>query len=107
MLRTADTLQKGQCLGEWARLMPASWRRTGKCEARDRGRCKQLHDSSKVAVCPRWLAGVCTAPDCTLQHGSRPDLMPLCTFHLKAVAHALFLGSFSCTTKVRCPHARG
>lgn len=60
-------------------------RRTGKCEARDKGACRLAHDPSKVAVCPKWLAGSCAAPDCPLQHELRPDLMPLCTFFLKVL----------------------
>ena len=63
--------------------------RTGKCEARDKEACRLAHDPDKVAVCPKWLAGSCTALDCPLQHELRPDLMPLCTFFLKVLPSRL------------------
>ena len=57
--------------------------RTGKCERRAEGRCKYVHDGSKVAVCPGWLAGQCRDAACTLQHAHAPGLMPVCTFFLQ------------------------
>ena len=57
--------------------------RSGRCEGRAKGSCPYVHDAARVAVCPRWLAGACTAPDCALQHVARPELMPICTFFLQ------------------------
>lgn len=56
-------------------------RRTGKCK--ERTRCKYVHDSSKVAVCPKWLQGRCADDACPLQHQLRPELMPVCSFFLQ------------------------
>ena len=63
-----------------------------------------MHDPSKVAVCPKWLAGSCVAADCTLQHELQPDLMPLCTFFLKVLPpvcgvhprNSMLMGSSAC-----------
>jgi hypothetical protein len=63
-------------------------RRTGKCRRRAEGRCKYVHDASKVAVCPGWLAGQCKDAACLLQHAHAPALMPVCTFFLQ-VRHRL------------------
>lgn len=47
------------------------------------GRCPHIHDPTKVAVCPRWLAGSCSESSCPLQHRRLPDLMPLCSYFLQ------------------------
>ena len=56
--------------------------RTGKCRRRAEGCCKYVHDTSKVAVCPSWLAGLCKDAACPLQHAHAPALMPVCSFFL-------------------------
>lgn len=43
------------------------------------------HDSTKRAVCTRWLRGCCQAGAlCPLQHQRKPELMPVCIHFLKA-----------------------
>ena len=49
----------------------------------ERKQCKYVHDSSKVAVCTRWLQGRCEDAACPLQHAQRPELMPICSFFLQ------------------------
>ena len=42
------------------------------------------HDSTKRAVCPRWLHGTCPlGTACPLQHQRKPELMPICMHFLK------------------------
>ncbi len=42
------------------------------------------HDSTKRAVCPRWLHGTCPlGTSCPLQHQRKPELMPICMHFLK------------------------
>lgn len=56
--------------------------RSGKCERRRKG-CPYKHDSTKRAVCPRWLHGRCElGPKCPLQHQRKAELMPVCQHFL-------------------------
>ncbi|KAI7842802.1 hypothetical protein COHA_003548 [Chlorella ohadii] len=67
--------------------------RTGKCERRGKG-CPYKHDSTKRAVCPRWLHGTCPlGTSCPLQHQRKPELMPICMHFLKG-----------CCTAEPCPY---
>ncbi|RDD47104.1 Zinc finger CCCH domain-containing protein 3 [Trichoplax sp. H2] len=55
--------------------------RYGKC---NRGNeCPYVHDPSKVAVCTRFLRGMCHAEDCPFSHQISTDKMPVCSFFLR------------------------
>ncbi|EDV29038.1 uncharacterized protein TRIADDRAFT_52522 [Trichoplax adhaerens] len=55
--------------------------RKGKC---NRGNeCPYVHDPSKVAVCTRFLRGMCHAEDCPFSHQISTDKMPVCSFFLR------------------------
>ena len=60
--------------------------RTGGCPLRAQDSCHLVHDTSKVAVCPAWLAGSCKRGlACRLQHTAVRELMPLCTFFMQVL----------------------
>ena len=41
--------------------------RFGKCN-KDDGKCPYIHDPSKIAVCTKFLKGLCSNPNCKLTH---------------------------------------
>ncbi|KEH40503.1 zinc finger CCCH domain protein, putative [Medicago truncatula] len=41
--------------------------RFGKCN-KDGGKCPYIHDPSKIAVCTKFLNGLCSSPNCKLTH---------------------------------------
>ncbi|CAL0317946.1 unnamed protein product [Lupinus luteus] len=41
--------------------------RFGKCN-KDGGKCPYIHDPTKIAVCTKFLNGLCSTPNCTLTH---------------------------------------
>jgi hypothetical protein len=74
--------------------------RFGKCN-KDDGKCPFIHDSSKIAVCTKFLNGLCFNPECKLTHkvdrrSSQKNLtslfqmadLLLMTFHLDFVSFA-------------------
>ena len=74
--------------------------RFGKCN-KDDGKCPFIHDSSKIAVCTKFLNGLCFNPECKLTHkvdrrSSQKNLtslfqmadLLLLTFHLDFVSFA-------------------
>ncbi|OBZ87685.1 Zinc finger CCCH domain-containing protein 7, partial [Choanephora cucurbitarum] len=50
--------------------------RYGKCP--NATRCPFIHDPTRRAVCPRWLKGQCTKPNCRLSHTPNDHIMPHC-----------------------------
>ncbi|GAB2270421.1 hypothetical protein Dimus_005323 [Dionaea muscipula] len=58
--------------------------RFGKCN-KDEGKCPYIHDSSKIAVCTRFLNGICSDPNCKLTHKVIPERMPDCSFFLQGM----------------------
>ncbi|KAJ6939182.1 hypothetical protein NC651_005584 [Populus alba x Populus x berolinensis] len=56
--------------------------RFGKCN-KDDGKCPFIHDSSKIAVCTKFLNGLCFNPDCKLTHKVIPERMPDCSYFLQ------------------------
>ncbi|XP_034888885.1 uncharacterized protein [Populus alba] len=66
--------------------------RFGKCN-KDDGKCPFIHDSSKIAVCTKFLNGLCFNPECKLTHKVIPERMPDCSYFLQGL----------CTNKV-CPY---
>nr|CCA14609.1 hypothetical protein PPL_03164 [Albugo laibachii Nc14] len=45
--------------------------------------CKYIHDSRKVAVCPKFLIGSCDNPKCLLSHKHDQNKMPVCKLFLR------------------------
>ncbi|KAJ6405376.1 hypothetical protein OIU84_013354 [Salix udensis] len=66
--------------------------RFGKCN-KDDGKCPFIHDSSKIAVCTKFLNGLCFNPGCKLTHKVIPERMPDCSYFLQGL----------CTNK-NCPY---
>ncbi|OMP06750.1 Zinc finger, CCCH-type [Corchorus olitorius] len=58
--------------------------RFGKCN-KDDGKCPYIHDPSKIAVCTKFLKGLCTNPNCKLTHKVIPDRMPDCSYYLQGL----------------------
>ncbi|GLT84932.1 hypothetical protein SLE2022_031390 [Rubroshorea leprosula] len=58
--------------------------RFGKCN-KDGGKCPFIHDSSKIAVCTKFLKGLCSNPDCKLTHKVIPERMPDCAYFLQGL----------------------
>ncbi|KAL6525036.1 hypothetical protein OROMI_030629 [Orobanche minor] len=56
--------------------------RFGKCN-KDDGKCPYIHDPSKIAVCTKFLNGLCTNVDCKLTHKVVPERMEDCSYFLK------------------------
>lgn len=66
--------------------------RFGRCNNGDK--CTYIHDPSKVAVCTKFLKGLCADADCPFSHKVDKDKMPVC-YH--------FLNSF-CKNE-NCPYS--
>ncbi|GFQ01666.1 zinc finger CCCH domain-containing protein 7 [Phtheirospermum japonicum] len=66
--------------------------RFGKCN-KDDGKCPYIHDLSKIAVCTKFLNGLCTNVDCKLTHKVIPERMEDCSYFLKG----------SCSNE-KCPY---
>ncbi|GLT55844.1 hypothetical protein SLA2020_289310 [Shorea laevis] len=58
--------------------------RFGKCN-KDDGKCPYIHDSSKIAVCTKFLKGLCSNPGCRLTHKVIPERMPDCSYFLQGL----------------------
>eukprot|EP00257_Ricinus_communis_P017037 XP_015575379.1 uncharacterized protein At1g21580 isoform X2 [Ricinus communis] len=58
--------------------------RFGKCN-KDDGKCPYIHDSSKIAVCTKFLNGLCFNPVCKLTHKVIPERMPDCSYFLQGL----------------------
>nr|XP_011459807.1 PREDICTED: uncharacterized protein LOC101310670 [Fragaria vesca subsp. vesca] len=58
--------------------------RFGKCN-KDDGKCPYIHDSSKIAVCTKYLNGLCSNPNCKLTHKVIPERMPDCSYYLQGL----------------------
>ncbi|CAL1362607.1 unnamed protein product [Linum trigynum] len=67
--------------------------RFGKCNKDDDGKCPYIHDPSKIAVCTKFLNGLCSNADCKLTHKVIPERMPDCSYFLQGL----------CTNK-SCPY---
>ncbi|KAL2894017.1 Zinc finger CCCH domain-containing protein 7 [Bienertia sinuspersici] len=51
--------------------------RFGKCN-KGEGKCPFIHDPSKIAVCTKFLNGLCADLECKLTHKAIPERMPDC-----------------------------
>ncbi|XP_022749074.1 uncharacterized protein LOC111298604 isoform X2 [Durio zibethinus] len=58
--------------------------RFGKCN-KDDGKCPYIHDPSKIAVCTKFLKGLCSNPNCKLTHKVIPERMPDCSYFLQGL----------------------
>ncbi|OMO91233.1 Zinc finger, CCCH-type [Corchorus capsularis] len=58
--------------------------RFGKCN-KDDGKCPYIHDPSKIAVCTKFLKGLCTNSNCKLTHKVIPERMPDCSYFLQGL----------------------
>ncbi|CAJ1971938.1 unnamed protein product [Sphenostylis stenocarpa] len=58
--------------------------RFGKCK-KDGGKCPYIHDPSKIAVCTKFLNGLCSTPNCKLTHQVIPERMPDCSYFLQGL----------------------
>ncbi|XP_038696271.1 uncharacterized protein LOC119993287 isoform X2 [Tripterygium wilfordii] len=66
--------------------------RFGRCN-KDDGKCPYIHDASKIAVCTKFLNGLCHNSNCKLTHKVIPERMPDCSYFLQGL----------CTIK-SCPY---
>ncbi|KAF9599525.1 hypothetical protein IFM89_038745 [Coptis chinensis] len=53
-----------------------------KCNKGD-GKCPYIHDPDKIAVCTKFLKGLCSNPSCKLTHKVIPERMPDCSYFLQ------------------------
>ncbi|KAJ0257547.1 Uncharacterized protein HA466_0083960 [Hirschfeldia incana] len=60
--------------------------RFGKCN-KDDGKCPYVHDPSKVAVCTKFLNGLCANANCKLTHKVIPERMPDCSYFLQGLCN--------------------
>ncbi|CAM8936302.1 unnamed protein product [Rhodiola kirilowii] len=58
--------------------------RFGKCN-KDDGKCQFIHDSSKIAVCTKFLNGICSDLNCKLTHKIIPERMEDCSYFLQGM----------------------
>ncbi|XP_058089833.1 uncharacterized protein LOC131236574 isoform X2 [Magnolia sinica] len=58
--------------------------RFGKCN-KDGGNCPYIHDPAKVAVCTKFLLGLCSDGDCKLTHKVIPERMQDCSYFLQGL----------------------
>ncbi|MED6161082.1 hypothetical protein PIB30_057438 [Stylosanthes scabra] len=58
--------------------------RFGKCN-KEGGKCPYIHDPSKIAVCTKFLNGLCSTPNCKLTHKVIPERMPDCSYFLQGL----------------------
>ncbi|KAF6147712.1 hypothetical protein GIB67_003043 [Kingdonia uniflora] len=66
--------------------------RFGKCN-KDGGKCQYIHDPAKIAVCTKFLKGLCSNNNCKLTHKVIPERMQDCSYFLQGL----------CTNK-SCPY---
>ncbi|KAF5208151.1 Zinc finger ccch domain-containing protein [Thalictrum thalictroides] len=58
--------------------------RFGKCNKGD-GKCPYIHDRAKIAVCTKFLKGLCSDATCKLTHKVIPERMEDCSYFLKGL----------------------
>ncbi|XP_021895300.1 uncharacterized protein LOC110812756 isoform X2 [Carica papaya] len=66
--------------------------RFGECN-KDDGKCPYIHDPSKIAVCTKFLNGLCSNSNCKLTHKVIPERMPDCSYFLQGLC-----------TNTNCPY---
>ncbi|MCL7027652.1 hypothetical protein MKW94_024368 [Papaver nudicaule] len=58
--------------------------RFGKCN-KEGGKCRFIHDPAKIAVCTKFLKGLCTDTNCKLTHKVIPERMQDCSYFLQGL----------------------
>ncbi|XP_026445731.1 uncharacterized protein LOC113346413 isoform X2 [Papaver somniferum] len=58
--------------------------RFGKCNKED-GKCRFIHDPAKIAVCTKFLKGLCNDTNCKLTHKVIPERMKDCSYFLQGL----------------------
>ncbi|KAI3960770.1 hypothetical protein MKW98_026162, partial [Papaver atlanticum] len=58
--------------------------RFGKCNKED-GKCRFIHDPAKIAVCTKFLKGLCNDTICKLTHKVIPERMQDCSYFLQGL----------------------
>ncbi|XP_008811215.4 uncharacterized protein LOC103722434 isoform X2 [Phoenix dactylifera] len=66
--------------------------RFGKCN-KNAGKCPFIHDPAKVAICTKFLKGLCSGTNCKLTHKVLPERMPDCSYFLRGLC-----------TNTNCPY---
>ncbi|KAL2894016.1 Zinc finger CCCH domain-containing protein 7 [Bienertia sinuspersici] len=76
--------------------------RFGKCN-KGEGKCPFIHDPSKIAVCTKFLNGLCADLECKLTHKAIPERMPDCSFYLQG-GFIVFKHSLGLCSNEKCPY---
>ncbi|XP_066369865.1 uncharacterized protein [Miscanthus floridulus] len=58
--------------------------RFGECK-KSGGKCPYIHDRAKVAICTKFLKGLCSSTNCKLTHKVLPERMPDCSYFLQGL----------------------
>ncbi|XP_068649907.1 uncharacterized protein [Aristolochia californica] len=58
--------------------------RFGKCN-KENGKCPYIHDPNKIAVCTKFLKGLCLGLNCKLTHKVIPERMQDCSYFLQGL----------------------
>ncbi|CAN6201024.1 unnamed protein product [Urochloa humidicola] len=58
--------------------------RFGECK-KSGGKCPYIHDRAKVAICTKFLKGLCSNTNCKLTHKVLPERMPDCSYFLRGL----------------------
>ncbi|KAL6603040.1 hypothetical protein ACP70R_043401 [Stipagrostis hirtigluma subsp. patula] len=58
--------------------------RFGECKKAG-GKCPYIHDRAKVAICTKFLKGLCSNTSCKLTHEVHPERMPDCSYFLRGL----------------------
>ncbi|XP_062178619.1 uncharacterized protein LOC133883338 isoform X2 [Phragmites australis] len=66
--------------------------RFGECK-KSGGKCPYIHDRAKVAICTKFLKGLCSNTSCKLTHKVLPERMPDCSYFLRGLC-----------TNIACPY---
>ncbi len=68
------------------------YNRFGRCSRGDE--CLKIHDSKRIALCPRFLRGTCNQQNCLFSHEISAEKMPLCSHYAKG-----------CCSRENCPYS--
>lgn len=69
------------------------FKKYGFCIRKSKGNCEFQHDKKHVAICKKFVKGLCHDPECLLSHELSSNKMPTCHFYLNGMC-----------TKSDCPY---